>query len=496
MKRSPGMTYMSTLAGYWYTADEAELRRELRQYLDASGETRDDRVGALILPHAGYQFSGAVAAHGARVVEGRSFSRVIVMGPTHRVPMRNMIAVPDASSYQTILGQLPIDEQFVERLRRYPLFRTVPGAMPGEHSIEIEFPLLQVALGTFQLVPLVVGQLDDAAVREAADCLLAELDSNTLVVASTDFTHYGPRFDYVPFVTNVAENLRKLDLGAFEFIQRRDPNGFRRYIERTGATICGRDPVAVLLAMLPPEAEVRLLKYDTSGQITGDWDNSVSYVAAAIRVRWSPKPLRYPVEKEPAVHTASEVLQIPADDRAALLSLARKTIEFYFAHRRKPTAAELGIKITPAMRQIAGAFVTLHKHGELRGCIGEIFPTRALYEAVMDHALNAAFKDYRFPPLAESELNECDIEISALSEPVEVPSSDHIELGRHGIVLQKGSRSAVFLPQVAPEQGWDLPTTLTHLALKAGLGPDDWRQGCRFYVFEAVVFGESKHATK
>ncbi|OQW96414.1 MAG: hypothetical protein BWK77_04780 [Verrucomicrobia bacterium A1] len=483
----------SSLAGSWYTADPAELRRELAAARDASGEARDDAVFALILPHAGYRYSGAVAAHGARVVEGRRFSRVIVLGPSHRVPMRNAVAVPEATHYGTILGEIPIDTAFVRRLRRYPLFRPVAGALPGEHSVEIEFPVLQSALGAFSLVPLVVGQMDDPAIRETAACLRAEMDSNTLVVASTDFTHFGPRFDFAPFATDVEASLRKLDLGAFEFVKARDPDGFRRYIERTGATICGRDPVAILLAMLPDDAEVRLLKYDTSGRITGDWENTVSYVSAAVRCRWTPKPLARPAEKETAAQKGKEpVMEIPDADRKALLALARGTIQNHFSTRKKAAPGDLGIPVTSGMRQIAGAFVTLHKHGDLRGCIGEIFPTRPLHEAVIDHALNAAFKDPRFGPLTELELSVCDLEISALSTPREIGSWKEIVLGKHGIVLHKDGRSAVFLPQVAPEQGWDVATTLTHLATKAGLSPDDWREGAKFQVFEAVVFGEKK----
>jgi AmmeMemoRadiSam system protein B/AmmeMemoRadiSam system protein A len=483
----------SRLAGSWYTADPADLERELAAARKASGEARDDAVAALILPHAGYRFSGAVAAHGARVVEGRRFSRVLVLGPSHRVAMRNAVAIPEATHYGTILGEIPIDTAFVRRLQRYPLFRPVAGALPGEHSVEIEFPILQSALGAFSLVPLVVGQMDDPAIRETADCLRAEIDSNTLVVASTDFTHFGPRFDFAPFATEIEANLRKLDLGAFEFVKARDPDGFRRYIERTGATICGRDPVAILLAMLPDDAEVRLLNYDTSGRITGDWENTVSYVGAAIRCRWTPRPLDRPVEKDSVARKGKEpVMEIPDADRKALLSLARGTIQHYFSTRKKAAPKDLGVPVTPGMRQIAGAFVTLHKHGDLRGCIGEIFPTRPLVEAVMDHALNAAFKDRRFGPLTELELSVCDLEISALSMPREIGSWKEFVVGKHGIVLHKEGRSAVFLPQVAPEQGWDAATTLAHLAMKAGLSADDWREGAKFQVFEAVVFGEKK----
>lgn len=183
-------------------------------------------------------------------------------------------------------------------------------------------------------------------------------------------------------------------------------------------------------------------------------------------------------------------MDLSAEERRALLRLARGTIEVYLRERRMPTPRELGVTVTPPMRTIAGAFVTLHKHGDLRGCIGEIEPEREVYRAVQDHALNAAFRDPRFPPLTAAELPEVDIEISVLTPPQEVASWRDIEIGRHGVVLSKAGRRAVFLPQVAPEQGWDVETMLDYLAMKAGLPRDAWREGARFEVFEALVFGE------
>lgn len=183
-------------------------------------------------------------------------------------------------------------------------------------------------------------------------------------------------------------------------------------------------------------------------------------------------------------------MDLSAEERRALLRLARGTIEVYLRERRMPTPRELGVTITPAMRMIAGAFVTLHKDGDLRGCIGEIEPEREVYRAVQDHALNAAFRDPRFPPLSAAELPAVDIEISVLTPPQEVSSWRDIEIGRHGVVLSKAGRRAVFLPQVAPEQGWDVETMLDYLAMKAGLARDAWREGARFEVFEALVFGE------
>lgn len=184
-------------------------------------------------------------------------------------------------------------------------------------------------------------------------------------------------------------------------------------------------------------------------------------------------------------------LPLDPDERAGLLKLARQTIEQYLCTRRRPAPKDLGIPITPGMRAIAGAFVTLHKQGLLRGCIGEIVPSRALHVAVQDQALNAALKDPRFPPVTAGEMKDIVIEISALSEPWPLPSWEDIVLGRHGIILRHGHQAAVFLPQVAPEQGWTREETLTHLALKAGLPPDAWRdEEARFEVFEATVFRE------
>lgn len=483
----------SRLAGSWYTDDRNALVAELHGYLQAADTRPLPNVRALILPHAGYAYSGAVAAYGAKQVQGKKYGRVIVMGPSHRVALPDLIALPpeSATHYSTLLGELPLDTAALARLRKTPLFQTVRGAQPGEHSVEMEFPLLQCALGEFPLVPLVVGQLSPRAAEQAGAALRELCDDSTLLVVSTDFTHFGPRFDYVPFDTDVETRLRELDLGAFDCLHRKDAAGFREYIGRTGATICGRDALSVLLAALPAEAQVHLLKYDTSGRMTGDWENTVSYVSAAVTARknaaaGAPAPT---ATVEP--QDVDLALDIPDADRQALLKLARATIARYFETRRKADLKDLGISITPGMKHVAGAFVTLHLRGELRGCIGEIVPERELWKAVQDHALNAAFRDPRFEPLAREELDACEVEISALSEPHPVAGWRDIQLGKHGIVLRKDGRTAVFLPQVAPEQGWDAPTTLRHLSMKAGLPPDAWQEeGCEFFVFEAVVFRE------
>ena len=183
-------------------------------------------------------------------------------------------------------------------------------------------------------------------------------------------------------------------------------------------------------------------------------------------------------------------LPLSEDDKRRLLALARETLGAHLTAGVMPSPERLGIEITPAMEQVMGAFVTLHKHGRLRGCIGEIEPHRPLYEVVMENAVNAGVKDYRFQPVTIEELPELDFEISALTPSRPVARSDEIVIGQHGITLEKEGRRAVFLPQVASEQKWDLDTTLNHLSTKAGLPPDAWREGAAFTVFEAIVFGD------
>ena len=468
----------SELAGSWYTDNPELLAREIDTYLAMADPAPVNEVIALLLPHAGYRYSGMVAAHGIKLIEKRSFSRVVVLGPSHHAAMLDMVSIPEASHIETPLGKIEIDGEMVSNLWKNELFRSCAHAHSSEHSVQIELPFLQRALGNFKLVPIVCGQLNEISARKIAATLLEEIDASTLVVISSDFTHYGKTFDYVPFADDVQGNLERLDLGAFGLVEQKNLSGFLQYVQETGATICGRSPIAVLLAMLPESARVQLLKYETSGSLTDDWAHCVSYISAAVSGVWNlPCSGGFPCETEQQLSDA---------DKIGLLRLARYEI----TKKIRSDVPALSLEIMPAMRNIMGAFVTLHKYGQLRGCIGEIFPRRELHEAVADQAGNAAFHDPRFPRLREDELSEIDLEISALTAPHPVSSYEDIEIGRHGVVLNKGMYSAVFLPQVAPEQGWDLETTLTHLSMKAGLGANDWKSGCEFLVFEAIVFSE------
>jgi AmmeMemoRadiSam system protein B len=407
----------SELAGTWYTGDPDLLAQEIDSYLAAVESNPIDDVLALLLPHAGYRYSGMVAAHGIRQIAGRSFSRVVVLGPSHRMALMDVVSIPNAEAVETPLGRIEIDCELASRLWEYDVFQSHAAAHASEHSVQIELPFLQQALGNFKLVPIVCGQLGEHGAQAVATTLLENIDADTLVVVSSDFTHYGHAFDYVPFSDNIQKNLEQLDMGAFQFIERKDLSGFFDYVRKTGTTICGRGPIAVLLAMLPDAAQVHLLEYDTSGNMTGDWSHCVSYVSAAVSGQWS-------IPCADGKHCEPE-LELSNSDKIGLLRLARHKM----VSQLDGSEPDLELEITPAMQDIMGAFVTLHKHGQLRGCIGEIFPRRELYEAVAEQAVNAAFHDPRFPRLRPDELDEVDIEISALTVPHRVNSHEDIEIG-------------------------------------------------------------------
>jgi len=470
----------SDLAGNWYSADPNELRAQIEGYLGkARVEPRTDVI-ALVLPHAGYSYSGPIAACGLKSLS-RSYKRVIVIGPTHRLPMEDTLSVPRATHLETILGQVPLDVEFIDKLLVYPQFQSVPAAHREEHSVEIEIPLLQHKLGQFKLVPVIAGHCCHETVAQAGRILAGLIDGDTLVVASSDFTHYGPKYRYVPFEENIPEQIRRLDMGAFESIRRLDARGLLAYRDERRVPICGCTPIAVLLEMLGKDTNAELLQYATSCELTGDYTNSVSYMAITFRGAWGVASAPASPQDRPA---------LTAEDKKQLLALARRTLRYVLDYRAMPQASDLDFTASQAMGLPRAAFVTIKKNGQLRGCIGDIFPQRPLYRSVIGNAIFAAFEDRRFQPLASEEYDQIKVEISVLTAPTPVGSPQEIRIGIDGMVMNKGGRSAVFLPQVALEQGWDLETTLQQLSIKAGLPADAWTQGASFLVFQTDVFGE------
>jgi AmmeMemoRadiSam system protein B/AmmeMemoRadiSam system protein A len=482
LTKPPKSVLRSALAGSWYPDDAEALKKQFTEFFEKADVSPKKDLIALVLPHAGYNYSGKTACAGLKTI-AKQYKRIIVIGPSHSVRMEEVLSVPRVTHYETPLGQTPLDVEFIERLLQYPVFQNVPHAHKREHSVQIEVPLLQFSNSGFKLVPIVAGSCSLETIKRAAAILKSMVDEQTLAVASSDFVHYGASYGYVPFTENIPEQIKKLDTDALKLIEALDAPGFLEYRRKTGATICGYIPVAVLLSMLDESAEAELVEYATSGQMEGDYSRSVSYLSVAFSGTW-----RKGSSMEPPAHEDG----LTDADKEYLINLAKKTISYALEHRKVPEVPELGAEINDRLKQPRAAFVTLKKSGQLRGCIGDIFPSQPLYKSVFSNALNAAFGDRRFGPLQKDEFDDIAIEISALTRPRSVPSSDKIRIGIDGVVLNKAGRSAVFLPQVAPEQGWDLNKTLTQLSMKAGLAADDWKQDASFLVFQADVFGEGE----
>ncbi len=486
-----GRTLGPAVAGTWYPGSAEALAREVDAMLarvPAPPRADEGEVVALIAPHAGFVYSGATAAHGFRRLEGARYERVLLLGPSHYAWFRGA-ALPDADSLRTPLGDVPIDREAVDALKGRPGFKVAAGAFEREHCLEAEVPFLQRALAPgWRAVPVLVGSgTAGEEAQKVADGLRPLLGAGVLVVVSSDFTHFGSGFGYVPFRDDVQEKLRELDLGAARLIEARDVAGFESYLDRTGATICGRDAIDVLLRLLTRNATASLVAYDTSGRMTGDFGHSVSYATMVFRS----------AAGVPTTPARGDVRPgLTEEEKRTLLGLAWASVRDAILKDGSLDRTLVGADLTPALKAIRGAFVTLKEpvgapRGplELRGCIGTIVPHEPLYESVIHNAVETALHDPRFPPVGRAELERLALSISALTPILPVEGPDAIVIGRDGVLLEKGPDKAVFLPQVAPEQGWGVRELLEHLALKAGLPRDGWKGG-KLSVFQAEVFGK------
>jgi AmmeMemoRadiSam system protein B/AmmeMemoRadiSam system protein A len=476
----------SALAGSWYPADPQELTEYVDKLLDAvKPETPELPIRALIVPHAGYPFSGATAAKVFALVRGRESKRVILLAPSHRSGFRGL-SIADVDAYQTPLGEVPLDGPAVAQLRTSDLVSADPTAHLREHSIEIELPFLQRTLKPgWQLVPLLVGQMQTEDYKRAADLLRPLADKDTLIVVSSDFTHFGPRFGYMPFPLDgeTPEKIRALDDGAIQSIVARDASGFLDYQDRTGITICGYRPLELLLNLLPPDARVRQIAYATSGELTGYWGSSVSYVGMLVT---GPTPLSGGTPDKAKVAKGVDEADLELLHRLAVLGVQEAVLGP--SNERSKDIGEVVERLPKRLREPSGAFVTLKRGGHLRGCIGYILPRKPLFQAVLENGFNAARNDQRFLPVTPDELSDLEVEVSVLSTPRPIESYDQLVVGEQGVILSKDGHQAVFLPEVAPEQGWTREDTLSHLARKAGLPVDAWREGASFEVFTSTKY--------
>jgi hypothetical protein len=497
------------LAGSWYPEGRARLLAgaHFLMRIGAAAPALPAKPVALVVPHAGWSYSGLAAATAFGRLKPGDFERVVVVAPSHQASFRGY-DLDDATAYRTPLGDIPLCDGALAALQGADA-RVAATVGEREHAVEIELPFLQAALGRFCLVPVLVGDTDASLERAFAERLATLDDGRTLFVFSSDFSHYGPRFDYQPFgpvAPPVLQKVRAMNDRAAALLAGVDAKAFRDYLRETGNTICGRNGLATMLELLPriaPHAAAVPLAHYASGELPGmQDDSSVSYLAMAfLREAPAGASLGPPLVAVPRLEDAPP--QTPSLDPAEgerLVRLARAALTTHF-FERDDLGRELAAWPRGAERERRqGVFVTLNRkdpdeirtRGRLRGCIGQPEPQFPLYYGTVQAALDAALRDPRFEPVAAAELPRIEVEVTVLSPRKPVASWREIRLGTHGIVLQKGDKSALFLPQVAPEQGWTLEQALTALSEKAGLPPDGWKEGARFSVFTGQVFEEHR----
>lgn len=443
-------------AGQFYPAQASDLNQAIDDLTRKASATRvqappDKALKALILPHAGYVYSGWTAAHASLVLSKNRFSKVILLAPDHRVGFRGG-AISDVSAYETPLGRIMLHPDAAKLCRDFDMFQSIPASDQAEHSIEVILPFLQRYMEKFELVPIVLGQCDIHRIAAAIDPLI---DQNTLVVVSSDLSHDLSYSDAVEKDRETIRMILHLDTGELT--------------KHTDAA-CGMGPIRVLMDLAQQRAwQPLLLHYSNSGDTAGGRDRVVGYSAVAFYGGSSMQQN----DSEQKLNSAQGQVLVKLARRTVSERLGQKTD----AAESKAFETDLTDMDFQARR---GTFVTLHKDGQLRGCIGSLAARESILDSVKHNALNAAFHDPRFPPLAADELDSVDFEVSILTEPQPLEYADSGDLLNKlrpkvdGVIIRKNAKSATFLPQV-----WNqLPRPedfLSHLCRKAGLSFDAWQ---------------------
>jgi AmmeMemoRadiSam system protein B/AmmeMemoRadiSam system protein A len=485
-KDGEGETRSPAVAGQFYPESASILKIAIEKFMGDALPPQAKKPLAIIVPHAGYVYSGQICADGWNQVRGGAYDVVILLGTNHTAPGLRKIALYAGGGFRTPLGTIAVDRNLVAAiLAASP--DCVSDARPHvrEHSIEVQVPFVQVLFPHAKIVATIVGDADTALCNRFGTALASVLKGRrTLIVASSDLSHYPSAKDAEDADLKTLEAMTTLDPEALHTTIRAQ---MARRLPNLSTCACGEAPIMAAMAAAKAMGATggRIVSYAHSGSLPiGERERVVGYGAVVLAADLKKEA---PAVR-PAAATAAEGSIDPAD-RKYLLSLARETISRYLTIKMVP----LPRLSNPILREPRGVFVTLKKRGDLRGCIGRMIPDRPLAELVGAMALQSAFEDTRFSPVTLRELADLEIEISVLTPMKPVSGPNDIVVGRDGVLLKKGGRSAVFLPQVAPEQGWGRDEMLNHLSQKAGLPTGAWRDGASFLTFQAIVFGEAEH---
>jgi len=480
-------------AGQFYDGNAADLSARIDAFLGAAPPpgAAADRIRAIIVPHAGYIYSGKTAARAYRQVQGRDIETVVIIGPSHHIGFEGC-SIYLEGGFETPLGVAAVDADAAKALAKATGYGYIAAAHAEEHSIEVQVPFVQKVLPKARIVPIVIGVPEDRTIRTLAAALAKVLkDKRALVVASTDMSHY---------LTKPEANA--LDKSTIDLVKSLGVPALIRKLERNENILCGGAGVAaaLLYAQALGNAGVDVLGYADSIEGGGPADSVVGYFAAAVTAgpqggaagaqgttiaapQGGAAGAQGATMATPAAAGQGE-FSLSADDKKELLSLARRAVELYVREAKVLDAATSNANL----KSPRGAFVTLTEGGDLRGCIGFTEPLFPLAETVVRAGIYAATEDPRFRPVSAGELTSLAYEISVLTPLKKVDNTNLIQVGRHGLVVAKDGRRGLLLPQVATQFGWDREELLRQTCVKAGLEPDAWRKGAEIYSFEAIVF--------
>jgi AmmeMemoRadiSam system protein B/AmmeMemoRadiSam system protein A len=467
----------SYAAGKFFAGSKTSLETDLQHLFLKAEKKKFDNVQAIIVPHAGYPYSGLVAASGYEQVDPeKEYGHIFVIASSHTAYYRGA-SIYHKGNYETPLGEVKVDRALANKLiEENDVFSYQAKAHVTEHSLEVQLPFLQYHLKKpFSIIPIVIGTQNPAACKDIAEALRPYFNANNLFVISTDFSHY-PKYDDAKLVDQkTADALISNSPEHFmEVLRENEAAG----ISNLATAMCGWSSVLTLLNLTEnkPAYQYHQVHYMNSGDIDYHPDKSrvVGYYSIVLTGK--------------APSSSEEEFTVSKKDKADLLGIARLTMEEYVRNEKTPELDVSGFSET--LKTPCGAFVTLHKDGQLRGCIGRFDASEPLYEVVQLMAIAASTRDYRFPKVKAEELYDIELEISVLTPMKKIESIDEIELGKHGIYIKKGSSTGTFLPQVATETGWNLEQFLGHCARdKARIGWDGWKTA-DIYIYEALVFQE------
>ncbi len=478
----------AVVAGQFYPKDKKILEKTVDDLLAKAptGKIPGSIIG-IVVPHAGYPYSGLTAAYAYKAVADQDITTVIMLGPTHRVFIQGF-AVYGQGTWETPLGKVTIDETIAHAIiEKHPKIKNLPEAHSEEHSLEVQIPFLQRNFKDFKIVPIMSLEPTWEECQILAQAIAhAVKNKKVLILASSDLYH-GYSYDAC----------KKTDALTLSYLEKFDPEGLYNALKQDKAQACGGYPIVILMLVckLLTADKCQILHQTNSNDVMAEKGGyCVGYASAVFYKSESKSQIDTDIPSKAKHDKTTETkltdtIQLTETEKKELLRIARATIENHITGKKIPEFKPL----TEKLKEHYGVFVTLKKKGQLRGCIGYVQGIKPLYQAVSDMTIAASTEDPRFPRVSVDELKDLTIEITVMTPLRKIKNINEIQVGKHGLVIKRGYNQGLLLPQVATEENWDRETFLQHTCWKAGLPQDAWKdKETEIYIFSGTIFKEKE----